>query len=313
LPDLLPPNATFVLGIRVRALVDSPLFAKGFAKAGLSGTGADANANAMLAEFAKRAALTGFNPLQDLDEALIASSADQQNAPTLILLRGRFDLQKLQAGAQLYNGIAIAGSGKADSGVLAPLDSTTALAGDLSLVRAAIDRRASGVATSSALASRVLALREEFDVWAVGDRPEGFVAPAGASQDVNSIDRFQFGIRVTNGLELSAELHARSAADAKKLAATFDFLQGSFKMQGPDAPKFNMQFQNATWKISLALTEQEIQKAIAAQRASLSASAGKKTPAKPAPSSTITISGQTPASTAPSGSGTSIFTLPGKH
>ena len=53
------------------------------------------------------------------------------------------------------------------------------------------------------------------------------MAPAGQSEQLNSIDRFEFGIRITNGLELGAEVHARSAKDAERLAASVGLRVGS--------------------------------------------------------------------------------------
>ena len=301
LPDLLPPDAKFVIGIRVRSLLESALVRS-----------AGGDANALSDAWLKQAALTGFDPLNDLDEALITSPADRENAPTLILLHGRFNLQKLEAGAERYHGVALLGAGKGSSGVLAELDSSTAIGGDPALVRAAIDRYASGVAAVGALVASVQSMRERFDIWGTGERPEGFVAPAGASQQLDSIDRFQFGVRVTSGLELTAELHARSQADVQKLSASLDLLRAMMKMQAPQSPKIDVQFHDSTWKISVAVSEQEIQKAIAAQRGSLAKPPAKPTP-KPATPGGLTISGQAPAPSQAGGSTTTVITLPGKH
>ena len=93
---------------------------------------------------------TGFDPTRDLKEVLIASTGQGQNAPTLILARGNFDIAKLSAFAFtsgrppiVYEGVPILTHPSKSSGAMALLDSTTVIGGDLDQVRAAIRRRES--------------------------------------------------------------------------------------------------------------------------------------------------------------------------
>ena len=92
------------------------------------------------------------------------------------------------------------GGGKDGKGVLALLDAATLLAGDTLAVRAAIDRRGHNAALDGALAARVQSLRERFDVWGTGERPEGFVSPTGKNEQLDSMDRFEFGVRISQGI-----------------------------------------------------------------------------------------------------------------
>ena len=101
-----------------------------------------------------------------------------------------------------------------------------------------------------ALVARVASLRERFDVWGTGERPQGFVAPGGQNEQLNSIDRFEFGIRITHGLELSAEVHARSQKDADKLAASLALLQMMAQAQSKTA-KFEVKAEDSTLKFEL--------------------------------------------------------------
>ena len=55
---------------------------------------------------------------------------------------------------------------------MALLDATTAIAGELPLVRQAIDRRGHG-GIGADLAARVEAVRNRYDIWGLGDRPAG--------------------------------------------------------------------------------------------------------------------------------------------
>ena len=288
--NFLPADTKVVIGIRVSAIRESALFKD-----------AGTDAQNLGAEWMKLVAITGFDPLHDIDEVLIFSSADSEKAAALMAVRGRFNLERMGAGAKRYKGIALVGEGAGGKSVLALLDATTAVAGEPAAVRAAIDRRGHGAPLDAVLAARVQALAGRFDIWGTGERPEGFVAPTGKREDLDSIDRFEFGVRVSNGLALAAEIHARSPKDAEKLAASVAMLQAMMSAQQPAAPKFDVQVKDGTIKLSLAISEDDLKKAIAAQRG---AAAPK---GEPAANSKFTV-GMSDTNTG----GTQVFVLPGK-
>jgi hypothetical protein len=288
--NFLPADTKVVIGIRVSAIRESALFKD-----------AGTDAQNLGAEWMKLVAITGFDPLHDIDEVLIFSSADSEKAAALMAVRGRFNLERMGAGAKRYKGIALVGEGAGGKSVLALLDATTAVAGEPAAVRAAIDRRGHGAPLDAKLAARVQALAGRFDIWGTGERPEGFVAPTGKREDLDSIDRFEFGVRVSNGLALAAEIHARSPKDAEKLAASVAMLQAMMSAQQPAAPKFDVQVKDGTIKLSLAISEDDLKKAIAAQRG---AAAPK---GEPAANSKFTV-GMSDTNTG----GTQVFVLPGK-
>ena len=279
-----------MIGIRVSAIRESALFKD-----------AGTDAQNLGAEWMKLVAITGFDPLHDIDEVLIFSSADSEKAAALMAVRGRFNLERMGAGAKRYKGIALVGEGAGGKSVLALLDATTAVAGEPAAVRAAIDRRGHGAPLDAKLAARVQALAGRFDIWGTGERPEGFVAPTGKREDLDSIDRFEFGVRVSNGLAFAAEIHARSPKDAEKLAGSVAMLQAMMSAQQPAAPKFDVQVKDGTIKLSLAISEDDLKKAIAAQRG---AAAPK---GEPAANSKFTV-GMSDTNTG----GTQVFVLPGK-
>jgi hypothetical protein len=283
------------MGLRVRALTESSLFQEN-----------SDSAKKMSEGWTKLVAFTGFDPLHDVDEVLLTSPADRDNAPALLVVRGRFNTEKLGAGAERYHGVAIHKNSGGGAGVLALLDATTALAGDLPAVKAAIDRHGKAIAYDGELVARVASLRERFDVWGTGERPQGFVAPGGQNEQLSSIDRFEFGLRITHGLELGAEVHARSHKDAEALAASLGMLQLMAKSQS-NAATFDVKLDKDTLKLNFAISEEELKKAIAAQRAQMTQNQG---PPK--------ITGQPADTAAPpkpqtNPGGTSVFTLPGKH
>jgi hypothetical protein len=216
------------------------------------------------------------------------------------------------AGAARYHDIAIVGGGKGGNSVLALLDATTAVAGEMPAVRAAIDRRGNASPLEGALLARVQSLRERFDVWGTGERPEGFVAPTGKREELDSLDRFEFGVRISSGFELGAEMHARSPKDAEKLAASMGQLKAMMSMmKGPEAgaPKIDVAVKDGIIRISLAISADSLKKAMAAQRAATPSAGG---PAVGRP--TVVVGSQSTVGMPDSSSGgTSVFVLPGKR
>ena len=297
--NFLPADTKVVIGIRVSAIRESSLFKD-----------AGTDARKLGEEWTKLVAITGFDPIHDIDEVLVFSSADDPKAAALMAVRGRFNLERMSAGAKRYHGVALVGEGKGGTGVLALLDATTAVAGEPEAVRAAIDRRGHGAPLEAKLAARVQSLAERYDLWGTGERPEGFVAPTGKREDLDSIDRFEFGVRIRNGLELGAEIHARSPKDAGKLAASVAMLQAMMIGREPAAPKFDVQVKDGTLKISLAISEDDLKKAIAAQQGAgaRNAAAAPKggPPAVASPKFTVGMPDT-------NSGGTNVFVLPGKR
>ena len=298
----LPPGTKIVLGVRVRSLADSP-FAKGIMT----------QAHAAGADWLKMAAALGFDPLRDLDEVLIATSGEGQNPPSLLVAIGRFDVARLSEGAQRYHDVPILGGAKPTDPVVAILDANTALAGDRPMVLAAIDRggAASEAAPDAALAARIDALHGRYDVWGVGDRPEGFVSSPQTTA-VDGIDRFQFGMSIHQGLEMAAEVHARSPQDAEKLSASLGLLSAMLKAQQPaGGAKFDLQADNGTFKLAIAIPEEELKKAMEAQSGMLAQMLGGGTMAP----ATRLAPGPAPRTTPPpvldKAGNTVVLTLPG--
>ena len=307
LPDFLPANTKVMLGVRLRAITGSPLF-QGFATQAMS-AGSD---------WMTMASMIGFDPLKDIDEILIAAAADRQNAPALIVVSGRFDVERLSAGAKRYHGVPLLSVSKGADSLTALLSATTAIAGDAAAVRAAIDHRGGGP-IDGALAERVESLRARYDIWGVGQVPPGFKSPAGQAPGLDSVDRFQFGLLLSHGIEISAEVHARSPQDLQKLAGSLLLIKAAMAgqpNQGPDAVKLETQVEGNTLKISLAVPEAELRKALQARaNAARSAPMGGSVSITGNPATTV--SPAAPASARPAananGGDTVVLTLPGKR
>jgi hypothetical protein len=277
LTDLLPPNTKVVLGIRVHNLAVSSVV-RSFA----------AQAQVALSGWLKAVPLDGIDLLRDIDEVLIASSGNGQNPPAIIVVTGRFDVAHLAEGAQRYHEVPLLTGEKETDSVVALLDAGTALIGDPALVRAAIDQRGGKARIDSALNDRITSLRQRYDVWGLGTQAEGFALPIPEAKVLESIDRFQFGLQLETGLELSAEIHARSPEDADKLGTAFGAISAIFKGQelSASATRFDLHSEAGSLKLTVSIPEEQLKQVIEAETATLSpVSLESATPAPSAPSS----------------------------
>src|SRR5690348_5423006 len=264
LTDLLPADTQMAFGIKVHSVLNSEL-AKNLT----------AEMKGQTADWQKLIAMSGFDPLNDLDEVLIGSTGSGDKAPTLIVARGKFDIAKLAPNAEIYNGVPLVTSQNPKAeGVYGFLDETTAIAGDPATVKAAIDHRSEAAHLEAKLAAQIADYRNRYDVWAVVNRTDALSKliansknPAAAGLD--SIDHFQFGLSMKQGLELAAEVHARTAKDAEQLATTLQFLQAMTKASQPagtEGPKFTFKNEDGTLKVALAVSEADLEKSIQQQR-----------------------------------------------
>ncbi len=259
-PGYLPPETQALIGVRLHALTSSPLFRDAASQAVTAGS-----------DWMAVASMIGFDPLKDIDEILIASASDRPNGPALLVVRGRFDVARFSKGANHYHGVPLLGTGsKTSQGLIALLDGSTALAGDAALVHAAIDRRGSASAVSGELAERAQALRERYDIWGIGTVPKDAAANMAQAPGLDAVDRFEFGLILSNGIELSAELHARTQKDLEKLAATVQLFKAMTAGQ-PGQPSSGVKFESSmagdSLKLSVAVPEATLRKAMQSRQA----------------------------------------------
>jgi hypothetical protein len=304
LPDFLPPGIKMMFGVQVRRIAASPL---------AQGLPADASAIGRAGDWQKIVSLAGFDPIKDIKEVLMASTGaapQGQTPPMLLIARGNFNTGRFAAHARPYHGVPVLEGGAGSTGAVAIFDASTAIMGELTEVHAAIDRRGAGAPLDAALAATVASLRAQYDIWGLGDKPASLIPasakPEGLDTGFESIDHFQFGISLSHGLELGAELHADSAKDVEKLTASVGFIEMMLKLQQPagNAPKFDISAKNGTIKLALTIPEQEFNEMIQTQRALLKQNPI-STPGEPAP-----VKGQADRAPAANG-GTTVFTLPG--
>ena len=214
LPGYFPPDTRVVIGLRVRGLVDA-LATQGVGKE------AEDKVSGLLAQ----TPLAGFDPFHDVDEILLASTAEGRNPPSLVVMTGRFHAAAFSSGGKHYRNALIMESPQKSEQAMALVDANTVLAGELPVVLAALDRGVEGAPIDPDLAARVAALRTRYDVWGAGNPVPGAKLPAAGAEQLESIDRFGLGITLAHGLECIADLHVRSPQDVEKLNSSLRLVE----------------------------------------------------------------------------------------
>jgi hypothetical protein len=285
LTECFPPGTKIVFGLSLRSLLDSPVVKS------LQGDVQKISSEMMkgqpipLLELLQAEPLAGFDPLKDIDDIIVAGSAAKEKSTGLVLLRGRFSASRFSGASTTYRDVPMFGDTKQAGGVMALLDVSTAILGNEADVRAAIDRRGKASKLEPGLAAKVRSMAGNFDVWGVGDVPEGGVPKAaGAAEQLNAIDHFEFSAALRQGLEVNAQLHARTAKDAAQMQQSLQMFEAILKGQAATAgTKIDLESANGTVKLSIRVSEEDLKKGIEAQRAGMQAG---KVPARPAPKQT---------------------------
>jgi len=265
LPGWFPPGTRVVIGLRVKSLVDA-MAAQGFTKE------AQEKASGLLAQ----TPLAGFDPFHDVDEILLASTAEGQNPPSLVVMTGRFNAAAFSSAGTHYRNALIQEGPQGSKQAMALVGADTMLAGDPAQLRAALDRGAQGEPIDSDLAARVAALRARYDIWGAGNPLPGVKLPTAAAgaEQLDSIERFGVGVSLAHGLELIADLHVRSPRDLEKLSSSLQLLETMLKAQPAGSEtRLDLHTGDGAIHASLSISEEALKKAIAAQRASLASAA----------------------------------------
>jgi hypothetical protein len=246
--DLVPPRASFIIGARLRMLIESPM-AKNM-RGELRKASSEIN---------QLVALNGFDPFEDVDEVLVAGMGEGKNASGLMIVRGRFEKARRKATGVAYRGVPISGSTKSAT---AFLDDTLLIAGDRALVRAAIDARGKNAGDGHRV--KVADLAGRYTIYGFGKVPEGAMPEGAAGSAAKGIEEFQFGVNVTNGLDVVAEVRARTDQDAESLHQGLQLLSVMTRQQsGPDfASHTSVTREGRTLRLAVNMPEAELMKAM---------------------------------------------------
>lgn len=276
--NLLDPSANVVAGIHVDRSVSSQ-----FGQFLL---------NQMQAEdagFKKFVQTTGFDPRRDLREVITGATASGTGGHGVIVARGLFDTAKLLAAAKgqgakvtNYGGVEIftGPTENSKTGWIAFLDSSTAVAGDQALVKAAIDRRKTGQALDAKLAAKVQEVSNKYDAWMVSVAPVSNLAGHMPDKNLNGAlkgDVMQ-GIEMTSGgvsfgstVQVYGEAVTRSDKDAQSLLDVAKFITGMIQLNRDKTEvqqlasildSLDMKVSSNTVSMSLAIPEANLEKMI---------------------------------------------------
>jgi hypothetical protein len=274
---LLGPEAKLVAGMNIQQAMRSPFGQRLLAEI----KDDDANFQKLLAE-------TGFDPRRDLTEVVVGTVPSSQGKESIVLVRGTFDptriarfLQAQGGVVSTYKGVQILKSKDAkDNGAIAFPDATLAIAGTETLVKAAIDRRASSkLSLDPAVATKVTEWSGRHDAWMVsavgisdfGPFPQQGTAPNGFS--VDAVKSANAGVRFGTIIEISAEATMRSDKDAQALADVIRFVTGMLRLnqnpnnRPPEAvlsmiDKMQLSTSGAVMTLQLSIPESDLEQLI---------------------------------------------------
>jgi hypothetical protein len=239
-------------------------------------------------------AQTGFNPTQDVSEIVMASNW-QPNTPGnqwLVLADGNFNVAKITSVAQanggvpsVYQGVNLvthaASSGTQPASALAFFGTTTAVAGDLVSVKAAIDRKQSNAPTDSNVGTKSQQVSATNDFWFVtlvplsnfsGAIPDPNLSGAMQGNLFAAINQASGGVRFGDTVTISAEAVTRSEKDAQALVDVVKFFAGLVQLNKQNNPAagqvatlldtLQTTTSGNTTTISLAIPEQQLEQLI---------------------------------------------------
>jgi hypothetical protein len=180
---------------------------------------------------------------------MVIASNWKPNTPAnrwLVLADGTFNVAKITAAAQanggtasVYQGVNLvthsAASGTQTATALAFLGTTTALAGDITSVKAAIDRKQSNAPTDSTVFSKAQQVSANNDFWFVtlvplsnfsDSIPNSSLSGAMQGNLFAAINQASGGVRFGDTVTISAEAVTRSEKDAQALVDVVKFFAG---------------------------------------------------------------------------------------
>jgi hypothetical protein len=236
--NLVMPDAKVVAGLQVDSTKNS-----------LFGQYVLAHMQPEDASFQKFMSDTGFDPRRDLTEIVMASNWENNTPESrwLVVARGAFNPAKITTLVEANGGSAMSFQGvnilftnpKQPAGAvstgIAFLDNSSALMGDVSSVKAAIQRKQSNAVANAALLGKVGDLNAKNDFWFVtlvpisefaGAMPDPNLQGAMKGNLLQAISQASGGVRFTDPVLISGQAVTRSDKDAEALADVVRFLVG---------------------------------------------------------------------------------------
>jgi predicted RecA/RadA family phage recombinase len=274
------PDSQVVAGLQVTQAKGSPFGQYVLAHLSLNDT--------RLQEFTSQ---TGFDPTQDVTQIVLASNwkANTPGNHWLVLADGTFNVPKITAAAQangtvpsVYQGVNLlthaASSNTQVATAFAFLSPTTALAGDITSVETAIDRKQTNAPTDSNVFNKAQQVSANNDFWFVtlvplsnfaGAIPDSNLSSAMQGNLFGAVNQASGGISFGDTVTISAEAVMRSDKDAQALVDVVKFLAGLVQMNKQNNPAagqvatlldtLQTSVTGNTTTISLSIPEQQIE------------------------------------------------------
>ena len=228
------------------------------------------------------AALTGFDPSKDVNELLVAGNGAAQHSG-LALALGNFNVTAISAliatqkmVTEPYGGITIFEDPKKEGG-LAFLSNSIAAAGDLTNVKAAIDRVSSPSILPASLLGEIGQLSAANDAWALTTVPpsslkQAAAAPAipglgnGAENVLGTVQSASAGVKFGTNVVMTAQAQADTAQNATAIAGLIQLLVNMAQLKAAEQPQvqalvkaLTVSATGATINISLTLPSTQFQ------------------------------------------------------
>lgn len=236
--NMVMPDAKVVAGINVQKAKTSP-FGQFLLTQIPAGDG-----------LTKFSSITGFDPRQDLIEVLMASNTDKKSG--LAIARGTFNIAQITAAVlkdgshtvQTYNGakLVLPTGTTDDQHAIGFLSSSIAMAGDVTSVKAAIDRSGTNNAIDPVLAAKISGYSAA-DAWSVSIAPISSLHNVGPTEANNPIAGALKTIQAASGsvtfaspVVISAEAQALTDQDATSLSDVLKFVVGMVIGNADSAP-----------------------------------------------------------------------------
>jgi hypothetical protein len=200
-------------------------------------------------QFQKFMDATGFDPRRDLQEVLVATPgpATAGKHSIIVLARGTFDVTHMKKGlvakggrVENYQGVDLLLGGRSDSGSVAFLDSTLAVAGDRDLVQSVIANRSVPSTIDSQLMHKADKLSQDNQAWfaslvpgsALPQRERPGQNPKINTAAIQSVLQSSGGIRLnSNSVDVAFDAVTRSEKDALALCDVVRFFASMVQMQ----------------------------------------------------------------------------------
>jgi hypothetical protein len=228
------------------------------------------------------AALTGFDPSKDVNELLVAGNGAAQHSG-LALVLGNFNVTAISAliatqkvVTETYHGVTIFENTQKEAG-LAFLSSSIAAAGDLTNVKAAIDRVSAPSILPASLLGEIGQLSAANDAWALTTVPpsslkQAAAAPAipglgnGAENVLGTVQSASAGVKFGTNVVMTAQAQADTAQNATAIAGLIQLLVNMAQLKAAEQPQvqalvkaLTVSATGATINISLTLPSTQFQ------------------------------------------------------